>query len=97
MSFLTKEAYQKKVESELSRLAAQIEVWQAKANLVSAEYRNELIQQLQALRAIYRIAQARLEELKMAGGESWESSRARTDGVLSELRNAALNASLRFQ
>jgi hypothetical protein len=97
MSLLTKEAYQKKVERELSQLAAQIEIWQAKANLVSAEYRNECIQQLQALRAIYRIAQTRLEELKMAGGESWENGRARTDRVLSELRKAVLNASLRFQ
>jgi hypothetical protein len=97
MSLLTKEAYQEKVESELLRLAAQMEMWQAKANLVSTEHRNECLQQLQALRAIYHIAQARLEELKMAGEESWENSRARTDGVLSELRNAALNASLRFQ
>jgi hypothetical protein len=97
MGLLTKEAYQEKVESELLGLAAQIETWQAKTNLVSAEHRDERIQQLQALRAIYRIAQARFEELKMAGGESWENNRARTDGVLSELRNAALNASLRFQ
>jgi hypothetical protein len=97
MGLLTKEAYQKQVESELSGLAAQVEMWQAQANLASAEHKRECIQQLRALRSIYHIAQARLEELKIANGESWEDGRARTDGILSELRNAALNASLRFQ
>ena len=94
---LTKEAYQKQVESELLGLAAQVEMWQAKTNLASAEHKRECMQQLRALRSIYHIAQARLEELKVASGESWEDGRARTDGILSELRNAALNASLRFQ
>jgi hypothetical protein len=97
MDMLAKEAYQKKVETELSKLATQVEMWQVKANLASAEHKRECMQQLRALRIIHRIAQARLEELKVAGGESWEDSRARTDGVLSELRNAMLNASLRFQ
>jgi hypothetical protein len=97
MGLLTKEAYQKQVESELSGLAAQVEMWQAKANLASAEHKRECMQQLRALRSIYHIAQARFEELKVAGGESWEDGRARTDSILSELRNAVLNASLRFQ
>jgi hypothetical protein len=92
----TRQIYQQRVKSELKWSAAQIEAWREKGSQVGPDMRRDWEEQLQALRAIFELAQTRFEELKRTGDESWEDVRARTDGVLSELRQAALNASLRF-
>ena len=93
----TKEDYQEKVEAELESSGDQIETWSAKADEAEGDARIEYEQHLDLLRDIQSRAQVILEELKQAGEESWENVRARLDGVRSELRNAILNVSSRFE
>jgi hypothetical protein len=93
----TKEEYQERVQSELETSGAQIEAWSAKAERSEGKTKIEYEERLDLLREIHGRAQASLDELKQAGDEPWEDVRARLDGVLSELRNAILNISLRLQ
>lgn len=94
---VTKEEYEQRVESELETAGVRIEAWSAKAERSDRDVKFEYEQNLDLLREIRSQAHAHLEELKQAGEGSWGNVRTRLDGVLSELRNAILNVSSRFE
>lgn len=86
------EAYQEKAEAQLREWKADIEKLMAQADKARAEGKIEFYKRVEILDAKYQAALRRLQELKEAGEEKWEESKARVEAALSEVKDV-LNGS----
>ena len=92
-----REAYQKKMESQLKEWSAKIDGLRARAERASADIQIEYYEQIDTLRTKQEAAQSKLQELKRAGGNAWQDLKAGVETVWKELRNTMDNAVSKFK
>ena len=81
-----KEAYQEKIEAQLKEWSARLHELKAKADKATADAKIEMDQQIDHLRAQKDAAQHKLNDLKGAGAESWETLKAGSEKALGEMK-----------
>lgn len=81
-----KQAYLEKAEARLKEWQAEIETLNAQAKMAKAEAKIEYQRRLDALSTKQRLAQQQLQELKEAGGETWETVKLKLERALSTLQ-----------
>lgn len=92
-----REAYQKKMESQLKEWNAKIDGLRARAERASADIQIEYYEQIDTLRTKQEAAQSKLQELKRAGGNAWQDLKAGVEAAWKELRNTMDNAVSKFK
>ena len=93
----SKEAYKAKIDAQLKEWSIKIADLKAKAELAEANVKVEYLKQIELLSARKEKAQAKLEELKIAGDEAWESLKAGMEKAVSELKDAINSAIAKFK
>ncbi|MFZ5449509.1 MAG: coiled coil domain-containing protein [Thermodesulfobacteriota bacterium] len=81
-----KEAYQEKIEAQIKEWTARVQEYKAKADKASADIKIQMYQQIDRLRAQKEAAQQKLDEIKAASGDSWETLKAGSEKALDEVR-----------
>ena len=83
----TRKDYLDKVEARLKVLNAEIDKLKARTEEAKADAKIEYKKHVEALSAKRRAVQGRIQELKGASGESWESVQMRLENALDALRD----------
>jgi len=92
-----KEAYQKKLQSQLDEWNAVIDKLKAKADKAEAETQIEYYKEIEKLRAKQEIADQKLAELKKAGEGAWEDLKTGIESAWDSLGEALKSARSRFK
>ena len=92
-----KEAYEKKLKSQLDEWNAEIAKLKAKADAAEADAQLEYHKQIEELRTLQNKAKGKLNELKEAGDSAWEDLTAGIDSAWDSLSNAVKSARSRFK
>lgn len=93
----TKQAYQEKLQAQLSEIEAQINVWRAKVEQAEADAKLESQKHLENLEQRRDDIRAKLEELSNAGEGAWEDLKAGIDSAWDDLKRAFEDAAARFR
>lgn len=93
----TKDAYKARIDAQLKEWSAKIAELKAKAEVAEASAKVEYVNQVEALRLKKEKAQAKLDELKKAGDEAWETLKAGVDQAVSDLKNSINSAVSKFK
>lgn len=88
---VTREAYQKRIETQLKKWKAKIDQLKAKVDQTEAEVKIKYHEQIETLQARREEAEKKLEELKVAGEGAWENVKAGVEFAWNELRRTARN------
>lgn len=91
-----KDAYQDKLQAQLDEWKAEIAKLRAKADLAQADARLKYMEELDALRAHQKKAEARMKELQDAQGEAWKDVRSGVEAAWDEMNDAMKSAWKRF-
>lgn len=91
-----KEAYQEKMEAQLKEWTAKLAEMKAKADQAGADAKVHLDQQIAHLRARKEAAQQKLNEIKAASADSWETLKTGTEKALDEMRKTWDSMKSRF-
>jgi len=83
-----KEAHVGKMEQQLTEWGAKLDALVAKAETAGTEARDDHRKRIDDLRAKYRVAQSKLDELKTAGSDKWQTIETGLEGAWKELRVA---------
>ncbi len=81
-----KEAYQEKLEAQIREWTAKLAELKAKADQAGAGAKVHLHQQIDQFRARNEAAQQKLDEIKAASAESWETLKAGSERALDEMK-----------
>jgi len=81
-----KDAYQEKIEAQLKEWSAKLREMKAKADKATADAKIEMDKQIDHLRAQKDAAQQKLNEIKGASAESWETLKAGSEKTLGEMK-----------
>lgn len=84
----TKQAHVGKMEKQLKKWGAQLDQFVAKAGEAGNEIKADYLKHIADLKLKHTAAQAKLEELKAAGGAEWKSFTAGLDSAGDELELA---------
>lgn len=93
----TKDAYKARIDAQLKEWGAKIAELQAKAEAAEASARIEYLKQVEALRMKKEKTQLKLEELKKAGDEAWETLKAGVEQAASDLKDSINSAVSKFK
>ena len=77
-----------KMEKQLKRWGAKLDELGAKAEGAGTEVKVEYRKNIDDLKAKYQVAQSKLDELKAAGSEKWETCKTGVEGAWKELEAA---------
>lgn len=77
-----------KMERQLKQWGARLDDLAAKVTTAGANAEADRRELVAELRAKHELAQAKLDELKAAGGEKWETFKAGVESVYKELESA---------
>lgn len=91
-----KEAYEKKLQSQLDEWDAEIDKLKAKAVSAEADAQLEYYKQIEELRSMKDAASEKLGELKEAGDDAWEDLKAGIDSAWDSLGSSIKSAVSRF-
>jgi len=91
-----KEAFQKKMQAQRDKWAAEIDKLQAKADKAKADVQINYFKQLEGLRSGREEAGRKLAELREAGDDAWEDFKAGLESAWASLGHAVRSASSRF-
>ena len=92
-----KDAYRKKLESQLDEWEAKIDVLKAKANQAEAGAKVEYYETIENLQNKRSQAKDKLQELRNAGEDAWEDLKGGLEQSWSELAAAVKAATSRFK
>jgi vacuolar-type H+-ATPase subunit I/STV1 len=81
-----------KMEEKLKEWGGEIENLRGKADMLGAEARKKLQEQVEELRAKQESARQKLQEMRKTGGEAWEDLRTGAEAALDDLRKAGERA-----
>jgi hypothetical protein len=84
----TKHAHVGKAEKQLKRWGAQLDELAAKVAAAGTDIKADYLKHLEDLRLKHKAAQAKLDELKTASGEEWESFKAGLESAGNEVEVA---------
>ena len=93
----SKDVYKAKIDVQLKELSGKIAELKAKADLAEAQVKVEYLKQVDALRAKKEETQAKLEELKKAGDDAWETLKNGVEKAASELKDSINSAISKFK
>ena len=93
----SKELYKAKFDAQLKEWSTKIAHLKAKAELAEANVKVGYLKQVEDLRSKKEETQARLEELKKAGDEAWETLSTGVEQAASELKAAIKEAAAKFK
>jgi hypothetical protein len=88
----SKDAYKAKIDAQLKEWSIKIADLKGKAELVESNVKVEYLKQVDAMRAKKEETQAKLEELKKAGDDAWETLKAGVEKAASELKDSINSA-----
>ncbi len=91
-----KEAYEKKITSQLDSWNAELDKLKAKADKAEGDVQLEYYKQIEEIRTMQATAHEKLNELKDASDDAWEDLKAGVDSAWNSLGNALKDASSRF-
>lgn len=91
-----KEAYEKKLQSQLDEWSADIDKLKAKVDSAGADAKLEYYKQIEELRSMKDEAGKKLDELKEAGEGAWEDLKAGMDSAWDSLSSSIKSATSRF-
>jgi uncharacterized coiled-coil DUF342 family protein len=92
-----KEAYQEKLEAQLKEWSARISELKARADRASADAKIKLYQEVEDLKVRTDAAQQKLNEIKAASAEKWESLKAASEKTLTDLKSKWESLKGKFQ
>jgi hypothetical protein len=92
-----KEAYEKKLQSQLDEWSAEIDRLKAKAEQAEADAQLDYYQHIEQLRMLQERARDKLAELSAAGDDAWEDLKAGIDSAWDSLSIAVRSAAARFK
>ncbi|MEQ9530472.1 MAG: coiled coil domain-containing protein [Haliea sp.] len=92
-----KEAYEKKLQSQLDEWRADIDKLKAKADSAEADVQLDYYKQIEELRSMQDAASEKLVELKDASDDAWEDLKAGLDNAWHSLSISVKSASSRFK
>ncbi|GAB6193322.1 sll1863 family stress response protein [Desulfocastanea catecholica] len=92
-----KEAYEKKLQSQLDQWNAEIDKLKAKADAAEADAQLKYYKQIEELRSMQAAANEKLDQLKEAGDDGWEDLKAGIDNAWDSLSGAIKSAASRFK
>lgn len=92
-----KDAYEKKLQSQLDEWRADIDKLKAKADAAEADTQLEYYKQIEELRSMQDTASEKLVELKDASDDAWEDLKAGLDRAWHSLSVSVKSASSRFK
>lgn len=92
-----KEAYEKKLQSQLDEWNAEIDKLKAKANKAEADAQLEYYKEIEELRSMQQAANSKLVELKGSSDDAWEDLKAGADSAWDSLGRAIKSAASRFK
>ena len=81
-------AHMGKMEEQLKHWVAQLDHLMAKVEKAGADVNSERRKRVDALKVKYQAAQAKLSELKAAGGEKWDTLKTGVETAWSDLEAA---------
>lgn len=84
----TMEAHVGKMETKLKRWGAKLDKLVAKAEEAGTDAKNDHRKRIDDLKAKHQMAQAKLDELKTAGSEKWETFKAGVESAWNDLETA---------
>jgi len=87
-----KQIYQEKIDAELERLDAQINLIQSKARKAKEDKRKELINQVQKLDEQWKEISLKLEDMRGKSQEAWQEMTEGLNRSLDELEASAQEA-----
>jgi len=93
----SKDVYKAKVDAQIKEWAIKIADLKAKAELAESSVKVEYLKQVEALSAKKKEAQAKLEELKKAGDEAWDTLKAGLEQAVLELKDSINRAISKFK
>ena len=93
----SKEAYKSKMDAQLKEWSMKIAQLKSKAEVAETTIKAECLRQVDALRVKSEEAHAKLEELKKAGDEAWDTLKAGVEKAASELKDAINNVVSKFK
>jgi len=91
-----KEAYQQKIEARIAEWNAEMDKLRAQAKGLAAEGRIEAESRLQDLTIKKEAAEAKLAELRNAGGDAWQELKSGIDRAVRELDESVKRAVSKF-
>lgn len=91
-----KEAYQRKIEARIAEWNAEMDKLRAQARRLAAEGRIEAESRLQELTIKKKAAEAKLSELRNAGGDAWQELKSGIDRAVRELDESVKRAASNF-
>jgi uncharacterized coiled-coil DUF342 family protein len=91
-----KETYQEKMEAQLKEWTARLTELKARADQAGADAKVQLNQQIENLRARKDATQQKLNEIKAASADSWETLKAGTEKALDEMKKTWETMKSRF-
>jgi uncharacterized coiled-coil DUF342 family protein len=92
-----KEAYERKLRSQLDEWKAEIGKLKAKADGAEADAQLKYYKEIEELRTMQDHANQKLVELKEAGDDAWEDLKAGIDSAWESLSSAVKSAASRFK
>lgn len=92
-----KEAYVKKLQSELDEWGAEIDKLKAKADSAEADVQIEYNKKIDELKTMRDAASEKLSELQKAGDNAWEDLKAGIDSTWHSLGNAVKSTISHFK
>ena len=81
-----KEAYQEKLEAQIKEWTAKLTELKAKADKAGADAKVQMYQQIDQLRAREEPSQQKLNEIKAASSDTWETLKAGSEKALEEMK-----------
>jgi len=91
-----KDAYEKKLQSQLDEWSADIDKLKAKADNAEADTQLEYYKQIEELRTMQETADEKLAELKDSSDDAWEDLKAGVENAQDSLAHAMKSAASRF-
>ena len=91
-----REAYRQKMEAQIKEWKAKIDELETRAGKVTAEARDEYHRFMERLRAYQKELPGKLNEMKHASGEAWESLKSGMEKAAADLGDALKEARSKF-
>jgi multidrug resistance efflux pump len=88
----TREAYENKLESQLSEWKIEIDKLKAKADKAEADVKIKYYKQIESLQAKQEAAREKLAELKKAGEDAWEDLKSGVKSAWDSMEEAMNSA-----
>lgn len=93
----SREEYVRKMQAKLEEWNAEIDTLAARASEVTAEFKHEYSEQIEALKAKQAVARQKMEELQQSGESAWVDLKAGIELAKTAMGEAIDSARSRFK